>query len=295
MRKKKIFVICTVRNATPEYKQKLEDYVKKLEDDGNEVHLPHRDTNQDARGIDICTENMEAIIWADEVHIFYNPESQGSHFDMGVAFALNKPIKVVESVPLTEGKSYQRMLKEWEERNIFDAISFPIIRNVQAKTLASQIKGKKPSKKEPKIKERYTDHWGNEVKVYESGFSTGYGPGHKLQYGDYGHDIIYGWFVIDEEGNRIYFGNEGYTEIMEMSLDFWKVINNLQQLFPFPNYRVERGKENNLYVNDKQINGVKIYPGKWMVSVQDETNHLSELIQQEITSKRIQPKKFGIE
>jgi len=42
---KKIFIICTVRGASEEYKKKLEDYVAKLESEGNQVHLPHRDTN----------------------------------------------------------------------------------------------------------------------------------------------------------------------------------------------------------------------------------------------------------
>ena len=35
----KVFVICTVRNATEEYKKKLEDYVKSLEDKGIKVHF----------------------------------------------------------------------------------------------------------------------------------------------------------------------------------------------------------------------------------------------------------------
>lgn len=113
--KKNIFVICTVRGASEEYKTKLEDYVSELEDLGHKVHLPHRDTNQNARGIDICGENMRAIMGADEVHIFYNSTSQGTHFDMGVSFALGKPIVIVENEPLTEGKSYQRMLVEWAE------------------------------------------------------------------------------------------------------------------------------------------------------------------------------------
>jgi nucleoside 2-deoxyribosyltransferase len=110
---KKIFIICTVRNASAEYKHKLETYVLELEGNGCVVHLPHRDTNQQARGIDICTENMNAIKDADEVHIFYNSTSQGTHFDMGVSFAFGKRIVIVENEPLTEGKSYQRMLTEW--------------------------------------------------------------------------------------------------------------------------------------------------------------------------------------
>ena len=93
---KKIFVICPVRLATDEVREKLEKYVAELEAAGNVVHLPHRDTNQKGSGLDICTENMNAIKDADEVHIFYNLVSQGIHFDMGVAFALNKNIVCVD-------------------------------------------------------------------------------------------------------------------------------------------------------------------------------------------------------
>ena len=113
LEKMKIFIICTVRGATEEYKKKLEDYTKSLENEGNIVHLPHRDTKQDARGIDICMQNATAIKEADEVHIFYNSSSQGTHFDMGVSFALGKKIIIAESEEVPIGKSFQRMLLEW--------------------------------------------------------------------------------------------------------------------------------------------------------------------------------------
>lgn len=109
-----IFVICSVRDALEEYRNNLEQYVSLLERKGHKVHLPHRDTNQSASGIEICTQNMNAIKNADQVHIFYSTKSQGTHFDMGVSFALGKKIVIVENEPLTEGKSYQRMLTEWE-------------------------------------------------------------------------------------------------------------------------------------------------------------------------------------
>jgi len=109
-----IFIICTVRGATDEYKKELEDYVAELEAQGHKVHLPHRDTNQDGRGIDICKENATAIFNAHQVHIFYNELSQGTHFDMGVAFVLNKKIKVIKNGEITVGKSFSRMLLEWE-------------------------------------------------------------------------------------------------------------------------------------------------------------------------------------
>lgn len=111
----KVFIICTVRNASVAYKERLEAYVADLERSGVDVHLPHRDTDQAQSGLNICRQNHDAILSADEVHIFYNPESQGTHFDLGVSFALGKKTKVVESVPLTPGKSYQNMISEWEK------------------------------------------------------------------------------------------------------------------------------------------------------------------------------------
>jgi hypothetical protein len=117
---KKIFIICTVRGADEEYKKKLEDYVTKLESEGCEVHLPHRDTDQSASGYDICYQNAKAIEMAHEVHIFYNPDSQGTHFDMGVAFAYRKKIIVVKNIEYGPGKSYPRMLDEWQKTENFE-------------------------------------------------------------------------------------------------------------------------------------------------------------------------------
>jgi nucleoside 2-deoxyribosyltransferase len=113
---KRVFIICTVRGATPEYQKELENYVELLESQGIKVHLPHRDTNQNDTGFNICNQNANAIRESDEVHIFYNPDSQGTHFDMGVAFSLKKKIVVVKNVEFGPGKSYPRMLHEWQEK-----------------------------------------------------------------------------------------------------------------------------------------------------------------------------------
>jgi hypothetical protein len=91
-----------------------------LEDNGAEVHLPHRDTDQEQSGLEICMQNAMAINLSNEVHVFYNKDSQGTHFDMGVAFALaeiaGKNIKIVPvdvTYDITKGKSFPRMLDEW--------------------------------------------------------------------------------------------------------------------------------------------------------------------------------------
>jgi nucleoside 2-deoxyribosyltransferase len=121
---KKIFIIHVVRIATPNDIRIVEQYVSMLEADGHKVHLPIRDTNQQGTSLQINYQNMNAIKEADEVHIFYNNKSQGIHFDMGVAFCLNKKIVVREymidgkvSQPsefVTQGKSYHKFLSEYE-------------------------------------------------------------------------------------------------------------------------------------------------------------------------------------
>lgn len=111
---KKVFLICSVRNAPPEYLRRQEGYVTILESEGARVHYPPRDTDQSACGLDICRQNAQAICEADEVHVFYRAESQGTHFDLGVAFALGKPLVVVGNEEYGPGKSYARMIEEWQ-------------------------------------------------------------------------------------------------------------------------------------------------------------------------------------
>jgi nucleoside 2-deoxyribosyltransferase len=108
------FLICSVRGASPETLAAQEQYVRDLEAQGFRVHYPPRDTDQTAPGLEICRQNARAIAASDVVHVWYAPDSQGSHFDMGVAFALSKRIVIAHSVPYGPGKSYPRMLAEWE-------------------------------------------------------------------------------------------------------------------------------------------------------------------------------------
>jgi hypothetical protein len=114
----KIFLICTVRLGVTEFSKK---YVEKLESEGHKVHFPPRDTNQidPLKGFNICIDNSKAIKESDEVHVIYNPKSQGIHFDLGVAWALGKKIKVVnpEEFPeeKSQNKSFLNMMEIWEK------------------------------------------------------------------------------------------------------------------------------------------------------------------------------------
>lgn len=109
----KIFIICPVRNLLEKDKTKLEHYVETMEGKGYNVHYPPRDTLQDdLQGYSICSENGHAIKWADEVHIYWDKDSFGSHFDLGMAFYAEKRIVLInpEDVIRTTGKSFNNLL-----------------------------------------------------------------------------------------------------------------------------------------------------------------------------------------
>jgi len=94
-RSKKVFIICPVRNVDVVTKRIIAEYVQYLEHQvGAKVHWPSRDTDQnDSTGLYICEQNREAIFSADEIHIWYDPTSQGTIFDLGMLFAFRRSMK----------------------------------------------------------------------------------------------------------------------------------------------------------------------------------------------------------
>lgn len=109
----KISLICPVRGITNEEKEVVEKYVLDLEQKGHKVHWPPRDTNQDDPvGLRICQDNRQAIKEADEIHIWWNKKSEGSLFDFGMVFGLEKRIVLInpESVIKTPTKSFNNVL-----------------------------------------------------------------------------------------------------------------------------------------------------------------------------------------
>lgn len=109
----KMFLICPVRNA----EEDISDVVAKLEEK-YEVHWPPRDTNQNTinDGVDICLQNRNAIANSDVVGVWWDGKSFGSHFDLGIAFALEKPLAIVGGpafAVVEEGKSFSKMMIKW--------------------------------------------------------------------------------------------------------------------------------------------------------------------------------------
>jgi hypothetical protein len=112
----KIFLICPVRNVTPEETKAIQAYVADLEVKGHQVYWPARDTNQDDPiGLRICKDNRMAILQADGVHVWWNPASTGSMFDLGMAFMAHKWVVLVNGVEPTVGKSFNNFLLKLQE------------------------------------------------------------------------------------------------------------------------------------------------------------------------------------
>lgn len=97
----------------------IKDYVNKLESDGYEVHWPLRDTNQnDPIGLRICTDNLMALARSDEVHIFWNPDSEGSKIDLGMALAMFFLLNRIKKIVLANQDMVEEFVKEENARGV---------------------------------------------------------------------------------------------------------------------------------------------------------------------------------
>jgi len=87
----KIFVIHSMGLSA-----KALDYAETMEVAGHETFVPARDTEQTyTTEQEILKANLDGIKWSDECHVLWDLSSLGSVFDMGSAYALGKPIKII--------------------------------------------------------------------------------------------------------------------------------------------------------------------------------------------------------
>jgi nucleoside 2-deoxyribosyltransferase len=75
------------------YRAMMENEKRLLEAAGHMVRMPAFD---DFAGdeLAICRRNFEAVEWADEVYMFWDGRSPGTVLDLGMVFALHKPLRV---------------------------------------------------------------------------------------------------------------------------------------------------------------------------------------------------------
>lgn len=120
----KIYIICPVRNATPEQLAQQNDYRKKLESEGHSVFYPPRDAPQESKtGYEIVESEAIAIIACDRIDIFWDITSKGEHFDLGMTYMASKILgkKIINIIKLYQPdpaeKSYMKVIKEYNERS----------------------------------------------------------------------------------------------------------------------------------------------------------------------------------
>ena len=114
---KKIFLICPVRNATEEQKKWIENFVLEKYNDGYTIHAPHLHTRQTDMfgGYSICLQNAKAVAESSEIDIYYDQKSTGSVFDLGVSYALGKPLKLLnkDEIVFDNNDSIDNLVKNW--------------------------------------------------------------------------------------------------------------------------------------------------------------------------------------
>ena len=142
------FLISPVRGIPMSHYQPL---VERLEETFD-VYWPARDTNQiDKTGLTICQDNLKAMKEADMVHVIWNGKSQGSLFDLGMAFSLGKDIVPLELPSPTSGKSFQNMIIE--RRNKRPPVQIkPKTKTTIASSHSSTVEVKTHNQEAPNVK-----------------------------------------------------------------------------------------------------------------------------------------------
>ena len=114
---KKIFLICPVRRATPEQKKWIEDFTARKEQEGYKIHAPHIHTRQVdmLRGYAICRQNEEAVATSEEIDLYYDQSSTGSVFDLGAAYALHKPLRLLnrDEITFNPNDFMDQLIENW--------------------------------------------------------------------------------------------------------------------------------------------------------------------------------------
>jgi len=112
------FLICTVREADKKDKEFINNYLKKMRSKGLKMYYPAEDTNQvdPLGGYTICSDNCKAIKDSKEVHVYWTDKSQGTKFDLGIAFYEHKAQG--KRIKLANKSQVEKMIEEQKNKGI---------------------------------------------------------------------------------------------------------------------------------------------------------------------------------
>ena len=91
------------------FQKEAEEYEKQL---GEKCYIPGRDTKQD-HGDNIIIRNRNAMELCSEVHVIWDGVSQGTLVDIGMAYGMHKPIKIVKIIPRSWGSYLQTKIGQY--------------------------------------------------------------------------------------------------------------------------------------------------------------------------------------
>ena len=106
----KAYLICPVRKQTENEKIAIDKAIAEIRKE-YDLYIPYEHP-QDIDGSLIHERNRKHIVEAKIVFIWWKPDSIGSHVDLGMAFILGHPLKVLNKIIRTEGKSYSNVLDD---------------------------------------------------------------------------------------------------------------------------------------------------------------------------------------
>jgi len=89
-KEERVAMICPVRNINQEQKERIDNFINKQKEKKKPVYCPIYHTNQnDSKGLTICRTNGTAIMNAGKIQFYFDPTSNGSWFDFGMAYFAN--------------------------------------------------------------------------------------------------------------------------------------------------------------------------------------------------------------
>jgi len=100
--------------GSSQYYEKMLRHKEQLEHENKfvRVFMPAFDSSSFDE-LQICLYNNARIKEADEIHVFWDQRSMGTLFDLGICFALSKPIKII----YLEKKTFANVMKMYEEKS----------------------------------------------------------------------------------------------------------------------------------------------------------------------------------
>jgi len=139
----KVFVIYPTKNCDSEMKKRIKVAIKRLEDSDMKVYTSIANIAQDGGCCwDTYSTVLSTMADVDVVCVAWNDKNQNVLFELGIAFALKKPIVLLPECFSASNKSLINMIKHWakySECEAIDGVNIALTNIELAKELYSTV------------------------------------------------------------------------------------------------------------------------------------------------------------